>query len=263
MGLFIICFLTTFFACSIGTICGMGGGIIIKPVLDATGVMSVSTITFMSGCTVIAMTCWSVGKTMLKKESVIDLKNTTYLAIGAAIGGLLGKQLYNMTAKLFANADTAGGVQAALLLIATLATFIYTINKNKITARKITSPIIAIIIGLFLGILGSFLGIGGGPFNVAVLYYFFSMNTKTATQNSLYIVLFSQVTSTLKTVCLDTIPSFDVFILIGMIIFGIAGSEFGRQINKKIDDRQATRLFEGAMLLIMCINIYNIIKFLL
>lgn len=262
MGLFIICFLTTFFACSIGTICGMGGGIIIKPVLDATGVMSVSTITFMSGCTVIAMTCWSVGKTMLKKESVIDLKNTTYLAIGAAIGGLLGKQLYNMTAKLFANADTAGGVQASLLLIATLATFIYTINKNKITAKKITSPIAAIIIGLFLGILGSFLGIGGGPFNVAVLYYFFSMNTKTATQNSLYIVLFSQVTSTLKTVCFDTIPSFDVFILIAMIIFGIAGSEFGRQINKKIDDRQATRLFEGAMLLIMCINIYNIIKFL-
>lgn len=261
MGLFIICFLTTFFACTIGTICGMGGGIIIKPVLDATGVMSVSTITFMSGCTVIAMTCWSVGKTMLKKESVIDLKNTTYLAIGAAIGGLSGRQLYIMVAKLFDNADTAGGVQALLLLFATLATFIYTINKNKINAKKITSPIIAIIIGLLLGILGSFLGIGGGPFNVAVLYYFFSMNTKTATQNSLYIVLFSQVTSTLKTVCFDTIPTFDVIILIGMVVFGIVGSEFGRQINKKIDDRQATYLFEGAMLLIMCINIYNVIKF--
>lgn len=261
MGLFIICFLTTFFACSLGTICGMGGGIIIKPVLDATGVMSVSTITFMSGCTVIAMTCWSVGKTMLKKESVIDLKNTTYLAAGAAMGGLLGKQLYNMAAKLFDNADTAGGVQASLLLIATIATFIYTVNKNKISSKKITSPIISIIIGLLLGILGSFLGIGGGPFNVAVLYYFFSMNTKTATQNSLYIVLFSQAASTIKTVCFDTIPSFDVIILIGMVVFGIIGSEFGRRINKKIDDKQATYMFEGAMILIMCINIYNVIKF--
>lgn len=261
MGLFIICFLTTFFACSIGTICGMGGGIIIKPGLDATGVMSVSTITFMSGCTVIAMTCWSVGKTMLKKESVIDLKNTTFLAVGAAIGGLLGKQLYNMVARLFDNADTAGGVQASLLFIATMATFIYTINKNKIKSKKVTSPIIGIIIGLLLGILGSFLGIGGGPFNVAVLYYFFSMNTKTATQNSLYIVLFSQVTSTMKTVCFDTIPAFDVIILIGMVVFGIIGSEFGRRINKKIDDKQATYLFESAMILIMCINIYNVIKF--
>ena len=87
------------------------------------------------------------------------------------------------------------------------------------------------------------------------------MNTKTATQNSLYIVLFSQVTSTLKTACFDAIPAFDVFALIGMVIFGIAGSELGRQINRKIDDKQATYLFEGAMLLIMCINIYNVIKF--
>lgn len=263
MGLFFVCFLTAFFACSIGTICGMGGGIIIKPVLDATGVMNVSSITFISGCTVIAMTCWSVGKTILKKESVIEFKSTTYLAIGAALGGLLGKQLYVMVAGLFDKENTAGGVQACLLLGATLATFIYTLNKNKIQSKKITSPAVAVIIGLLLGVLGSFLGIGGGPFNVAVLYYFFSMNTKKATQNSLYIVLFSQVASTLKTVTFDTIPSFNAVILIGMVIFGIIGSEFGRKINKKIDDRQATYLFEGAMILIMCINIYNIIKFLL
>lgn len=55
--LYLICFLVTFAACVIGTICGMGGGIIIKPVLDAMGVMSVSTVTFLSGCTVIAMSC--------------------------------------------------------------------------------------------------------------------------------------------------------------------------------------------------------------
>lgn len=80
-----ICYLVTFFACCIGTICGMGGGIIIKPVLDATGVMTVASITFLSGCTVIAMTCWSVGKTLLRRESVIDVGKTTFLAFGAAI----------------------------------------------------------------------------------------------------------------------------------------------------------------------------------
>lgn len=57
-----ICYLITFLACIIGTICGMGGGIIIKPVLDATGLMSVSTITFLSGCTVIAMAAWSIAR---------------------------------------------------------------------------------------------------------------------------------------------------------------------------------------------------------
>lgn len=257
-----ICYLVTFFACSIGTICGMGGGIIIKPVLDATGVMTVATITFLSGCTVIAMTCWSVGKTLIHRESVIDVRNTTILAVGAAIGGIAGKQLYTITASCFSDPNTAGGIQAGLLFAATLATFIYTLNKDKVRSKQVDSPALGIMIGLVLGVLGAFLGIGGGPFNVAVLYYFFSMQTKKATQNSLYIVLFSQAASTLKTAVFDGIPVFNAAILIGMILFGIIGSEFGRRINKKINDKQATYLFEGAMILIMCINIYNIIKFL-
>ena len=37
----LICYFVTFFACCIGTICGMGGGIIIKPVLDATEIKTV------------------------------------------------------------------------------------------------------------------------------------------------------------------------------------------------------------------------------
>lgn len=89
----LICFLVTFAACIIGTVCGMGGGIVIKPVLDAAGVMSVASVTFLSGCTVIAMSCWNVGKTTIKKESVLDLHSTPCLAVGAALGGLAGKQL--------------------------------------------------------------------------------------------------------------------------------------------------------------------------
>ena len=38
--------LVALLACTIGKICGMGGGVIIKPVLDAFGILSVATITF-------------------------------------------------------------------------------------------------------------------------------------------------------------------------------------------------------------------------
>lgn len=257
----LVCYGITFFACIIGTLCGMGGGIIIKPVLDATGVMSVAAITFLSGCTVIFMSCWNVGKNILKKESVLDLRNTFSLALGAAVGGLIGKQLYVMVASLFADQNTAGGVQACLLFAATFATLLYTIKKDKFHAKEVHSPLVGTLIGLLLGILGSFLGIGGGPFNVAVLYYFFSMPTKKATQNSLLIVLLSQLTSTLKTVIFDGIPAVAPSILIGMILLGILGSEVGRRIHKRINNQQATFLLECVMVLIMCINLYNIIKF--
>lgn len=256
-----VCYLVTLVACILGTICGMGGGIIIKPVLDATGVMSVSAITFLSGCTVIAMSCWSVGKNFLKKESQVALATTGVLTLGAAIGGLLGKQLFSVVAAQFADNNTAGGVQAALLLAATAATFAYTLRKDRIPSRQVSSPLASLSIGLGLGMLGAFLGIGGGPFNVAVLCYFFSMPTKQASQNSLFIVLFSQLTGTLKTVLFDGIPQVEPTVLAGMVLLGIAGSELGRRINRRIDNWQATLCLEWAMIAIMIINIYNIIQF--
>jgi hypothetical protein len=257
-----ICCVVALFSCILGTICGMGGGIIIKPVLDALGVMSVATVTFLSGCTVVSMSCWNVGKTLIKRESVLDVKVTPFLAVGAAVGGLVGKQLYTMVAACFADPNTAGGVQAGLLLAATAATFCYTIQKDRLRSKNINSVAVCLIIGGLLGLLGAFLGIGGGPFNVAALCYFFSMPTKRATQNSLLIVLFSQLASTMRTILTGGVPAFEPAVLLGMVLLAVLGSEVGRKINRNIDDRQATLCLEGAMVLIMGINVYNIIKFL-
>lgn len=257
----IVCYLIALFACTIGSICGMGGGVIIKPVLDAMNLYSVSAINFLSGCTVLCMTAYSVGKVMVKKESAIELKTSTLLAISAAIGGLTGKSLFGKVAALFSDPNTAGGVQACILLAATFFTFLYTLNKSKIQSKQVKNPIACLIIGFLLGILGSFLGIGGGPFNVAVLYYFFSMPTKQAAQNSLYIILFSQAMSFVKTLASGSVPQISVLVLVGMVICGIIGSEVGRRINKKLNEKGATILFEGSMILVMLINVYNIYRF--
>ena len=259
--IYIVSFLVTLAACMLGPICGMGGGIIIKPVLDATGVFSVSTVTFLSGCTVICMSCWSMIKCFYHKESVIDLKNTTFLAVGAAGGGILGKMLFNLVAAQFADKNTAGGVQACLMFAATLGALLYTANKEKIKSKHTDGILPSLIIGLGLGIFSSFLGIGGGPFNVVVLYYFFDMPAKKAAQNSLYVIVFSQTASVLKSVLSGGVPEFDPVILVGMILCAVIATEIGRRINKKIDNKTATKLLEGAMVLIMIINLYNIWKF--
>ena len=82
--IFLICFL----ASVIGAICGIGGGVIIKPVLDAFGIMDVATISFLSGCTVLSMSTYSVIKNKLSGESHVEQKNGLPLALGAAAGGL-------------------------------------------------------------------------------------------------------------------------------------------------------------------------------
>lgn len=74
--------LVSFLVSVIGAICGIGGGVIIKPVLDLCGLASVSTISFLSGCTVLSMSCCSVAKNLSAGESKVDMKTGTPLAIG-------------------------------------------------------------------------------------------------------------------------------------------------------------------------------------
>lgn len=260
--MFVIFLSVSFFASIIGAICGIGGGVIIKPVLDAFGVLSVSTISFLSGCTVLSMSCYSVVKSKISKESSIDMKTGTPLAIGAAIGGLVGKEMFSYVSKMFENANTVGAVQAICLIVITLGTLIYTIKKEQINTMKLENLVVCLIIGAVLGIMSSFLGIGGGPINLVVLYFFFSMSSKVAAQNSLYIILFSQAASFFKTVLDGSMPEFELSLLVGMVLCGILGGVAGRMINKKIDEKTVDRLFIGLMVVIILINVYNMFKYL-
>ena len=84
----IVFFAVSILSSIVGSICGIGGGVIIKPVLDATGIMSVSSISFLSGCTVLAMSVVSVYKNVRAKTAKLNVRTATGLAVGAALGGL-------------------------------------------------------------------------------------------------------------------------------------------------------------------------------
>ncbi len=94
-----------------------------------------------------------------------------------------------------------------------------------------------------------------------VLYYFFSMDTKTAAQNSLYIILFSQLTSFLMTLFTRTVPEVNPAVLLLMVLGGLLGGVTGRKINRRIQARMVERLFIGLMAAIVLICVYNIIQF--
>ena len=113
----LIFFLVALAASVAGAICGIGGGVIIKPVLDLLHLETVTkmhfTISFLSGCTVLSMSCYSVGKSLLAKERSVSLDVGTPLALGAAAGGLAGNQLFAAVRELSGSPDTVGAVQAA------------------------------------------------------------------------------------------------------------------------------------------------------
>ena len=74
--------------------------------------------------------------------------------------------------------------------------------------------------------IGGICGIGGGVVNLAVLYYFFSMDTKKAAFNSILIILLSQLTGLSMTLISGIVPEFDWRILAAMVSAGVLGGFF-------------------------------------
>ncbi len=254
----IVFFLVAFLASIVGAICGIGGGVIIKPVLDLFHLETVAAIQFLSGCTVLSMSAYSVGRSRLAGEKQLEAGTGGPLIAGAVIGGLAGNRLFALVKAAAARPQTVSAVQAACLALVTLGTLLYTIWKARIKTKHIKSPVASALIGLALGLMSSFLGIGGGPINLVVLFYFFSMETKKAAANSLYIIFFSQLASFLVTLLTRAVPVFQWPALVLMIAGGIGGGIVGRMCNKRMDDRAVDKLFLGLMAVIICVSLYNL-----
>lgn len=106
----LICFFVSFLSSAVGAICGIGGGVVIKPVLDFVQMGSAGMINFLSGCTVLSMSLYSVGKAMLNRDGKVNLAIGTPLALGATLGGVAGKKLFAMVNAFFPNGAMVGGV---------------------------------------------------------------------------------------------------------------------------------------------------------
>ena len=204
------------------------------------------------------MSTYSVIKSKLSGKKEVDIATVLPVGVGGAIGGIVGKWLFSFIKSLSDNPNKVGVVQAACLLIVTVFTLVYTVFKDRITTKKLRGLPILILVGLLLGIMSSFLGIGGGPINLVVLFYLFSMTTKEAVITSLYIIFISQIASLATSIFTNTVPEFPVKVLVVMVAGGILGGVVGRIVNKKIADKTVDKLFIGLMAVMIAINIYNI-----
>ena len=250
----------TFFATVIGAISGIGGGVLIKPVMDALVNYPVATISFLSGNTVLAMTAVSLLRS--HKDSIkVDKVVGTPLALGGAVGGILGKLIFSAIKQAYQNDALLSLIQNILMVLLTLTVFIYILNKTKIKTLSVRNKSLALLAGLFLGLFSSFLGIGGGPINIMFLSYLFSMDSKHAALNSLYVIFCSQVANLIATIAQGSIPRFNVLLLVLMMVSGIAGAMAGRSASKKLDNTQVDNLFMALMAVIILLSLCNVVKF--
>ncbi len=250
----IIYFIIAFTATVFGSLAGLGGGVIIKPVLDLLGQDNLNTISILSSATVFSMAVVSSIKQLgagfrLKKAFI-------FLIIGAVIGGVIGKQLFSISAEGL-DQEILKGIQAIILV----ALLLLALFRERLPDYEVENPAITSLTGVLLGTAAAFLGIGGGPINVAVIVMFLAVDIRDAAVVSIFIILASQGAK-LLTIGVTTGYGIynDLYKLFYMIPGGIAGGLLGSVLNRKLKDSSIHRIYNIILVIIILINIYNAIS---
>ncbi|MCL2391812.1 MAG: sulfite exporter TauE/SafE family protein [Oscillospiraceae bacterium] len=255
----IIYFLIAIVSTTAGAIAGIGGGIIMRPVLDILGDFDVQSISMLSSLTVLVMSFVSAGKQLMMK-TVIDFKIVLPLAIGAALGGTLGQHLLTMIVNALEMGQTVTVIQNALLLIMAISVFVYMRRRASIESKNLSGKPLIVLTGLVLGVLAAFLGIGGGPINIAVVIFLFSFNIKTAMVCSIVVILFSQSANAIYASLTVGFGAFNLQMLPPMMIGAVAGGFIGAILNKKLSERVVENCFNVMQGLVATFAIFNIIS---
>lgn len=248
-----------FGASLIGAISGLGGGVIIKPILDLVGDYSASTIALLSACTVLAMSVTALLRNLHAKIP-IKLRLSVLLSAGAFAGGYLGNFLFDCALRGFFHAAAVTLLQNLLLTGLLIGVLVYMNRfRNRVGFHLQASPVI-IGVGLCLGAVSSFLGIGGGPINMVVLTLFFSMDTKSAAVHSILLIFFSQ-TAKLTTVALSSgFVGQDLTMLWLMIPAGIIGGLLGAKLHHKLPARRIVTVFNFTVAFIILVSLFNCVR---
>lgn len=228
---------------------GVGGGFLLTPLLIFMGVSpSVSVAT--SANQIIASSV-SGFVTHWRRQNV-DFKMGKYLLIGGVLGSTLGVALFRWL-KQIGHVDLVISLCYVIFLGfigSVMARESYhTLKKtgHKVSTRldwsfvqnlpykvefphsKITvSALLPLIIGFFVGIMVSLMGIGGGFFLVPAMIYILGMPTAMVVGTSLFQIIFITANVTL----LQAITTQTVDILLALLL--LSGSVFGAQYGIKL-----------------------------
>ncbi len=231
---------------------GMGGGVIIKPLLDMIGDYDIVTISVFSSLTVFSMALVSTIKQI--KSGMVITRPMMAVTAGAVIGGTIGGIVFSLVKTQF-EPNIVTVIQSVILIFLMVFCLFY----RKLPAMHVHSAIGQGFIGLSLGMLGTFLGIGGGPINVAVLVLILAIGIREAAKISVFVILFAQAFGLI-------IKAFngqyaivqDYSMLLVMIPAAIIGGLIGSILNIKLKEKYIHMFFTSTVMIVILICIYNV-----
>lgn len=236
---------------------GIGGGIIIKPILDFLGFFEVKEISLYSSLALIGMSSTNLYLNH-EKFKKMQWKIIGGLMGGAIIGGVIGNRtLMYLIGKL--QQDTVVVIIQSSALIMLLSLTLFLMRKKLSMQLSFRVPLL-VLIGCLLGFFAAMLSIGGGPINVAVLLFIFGFSMKTSALYSLVMIFFSQLSGLTTVGFTSGFVTYDSSVLLLVFCTGVLGGLIGSKVSGFLSDDMANRVFEYVLCGVICINVFNIIK---
>lgn len=243
------------FSTIIGSLVGLGGGVIIKPLLQSLSQLDILSINVLSSITVFVMAVSTLYKRTSSDKKLFKV-SYLYLVLGSVIGGSIGNIMFNKFLILFANNNIVSLIQTIILTLLLILVVFKDIYINKLPHFK--NKLAFVVIGMCLAIVSTFLGIGGGPINVAVFLGLLGVNILDATYLSILVIFFSQLSNIILYYLDGTFENIVLFPLMVMIPAAIIGGIIGGVLSQTFNESTIDKLFKVAIMGLVILNIYNI-----
>lgn len=229
------------------TMVGLGGGLIFSPMFIILGFAKVDAASASLFLNLIAAA--SAAYTYSRKK-MVDFTLAVPLIVSSSLAAPVGSYIntrIDLTYFLI--------VMAVALAVASLRMLMGPGNQDEAVPipplRKIVG---GGAIGACIGLLGGFLGIGGGVFVVPLLIYVLKTPTKIAAASSTFIVCFSSLTGFLG---YASVGQVNWRFILPAAVASFAGGQIGARIMSSRLKGKTIRTLFGVVLLLLCLKLLH------
>ena len=256
---------------------GVGGGFLMTPLLIMVGIPSTVAAASDSNQIVAASTSASYAHYRLGN---VDIKMGIFLIIGGVLGGTLGVQFIKLL-RAMGNADFVIKITYVVMLgvigFYMFAESLQSMRKKPVETKRVEaptkvslynrmiqalpyqmkfeksgvvlSPLLPLILGVFVGILAAIMGVGGGFIMVPVMVYMLRMPMHVVVGTSLVQILFTCINVTImQSISNHTV---DLILAIILLLGSTVGAQFGVRLSKRLKADQLKILLASIVLLVM------------
>lgn len=222
-----ILFLVGFVGGFLGSMLGLGGGIIVVPALNILG-FNIKTAVAISIFSTIAV--WSSASEKYIRSNMVDFKISVFLGSATTLGAILGsRSLVYLPEKVIVLIFVPFAI---LIIYSNLVGYRSGHSRSVITFKRLLFSYIFMVLS---GFASAIMGIGAGIFKVFAMDRILNMPYKVSTATSVFLIGITTSSSALyylKSLSFD--PSYASFVSFGSLIGGFLGSRVMIRLPERV-----------------------------